>query len=68
MIAAVVAPVFHTYVNGAVPIVELAVNVVFVPAHTVVVPAILGVGFGVTVIVVVADVAVQPAAAVAVTV
>ena len=50
VIAALVAPVLHTYVNGVVPIAELAVNVVLVPAHTTAVPEILAVGNDVTVI------------------
>ena len=46
VIAALVAPVLHTYVNGVVPIAELAVNVVLVPAHTTAVPLMIGVNAG----------------------
>jgi hypothetical protein len=68
VIAALVAPVLHTYVNGVDPIVELAVNVVLVPAHTTDVPLMIGVNAGLTVIVVADDVVKHPVLFVTVTV
>ena len=63
VIEALVAPVLHKYVVPA-----LAVNVVLVPAHTVVVPLIVAVGNGVTVIAVALDVVEHPVLFVTVTV
>ena len=68
LIAALVAPVLQTYVNGVVPIAELAVNVVLVPAHTTAVPLMIGVNAGFTVIVLTADVVEHPVLFVTVTV
>jgi hypothetical protein len=68
VIAAVVAPVLHTYDNGVEPIVELAVSVVLVPAQTTFVPVMIGVSAGLTVTVATADVVKHPVAFVTVTV
>ena len=51
-----------------VPIVELAVSVVLVPAHTVAIPLMIGVSAGLTVTVATADVVEHPVAFVTVTV
>jgi hypothetical protein len=66
--AAVVAPVLHTYVNGAVPVAVLAVSVVLVPAHTVAIPLMIGVKAGLTVTATAADVVEHPVLFVTVTV
>jgi hypothetical protein len=66
--AAVVAPVLHTYVNGAVPVAVLAVSVVLVPAHTVAIPLMIGVKAGLTVTATAADVVEHPVLLLTVTV
>ncbi|MBL0238322.1 MAG: hypothetical protein IPQ02_17455 [Saprospiraceae bacterium] len=49
LILCVVAVVDHKYVNGAVPTLGLAVNVLLVPAHILLPPVIVTTGFGSTV-------------------
>jgi hypothetical protein len=66
--AAVVAPVLHTYVNGNVPVPDIAVNVVVVPAQTVAIPLMIGVKAGLTVTATAADVVEHPVLLLTVTV